>query len=201
MKKSVLMVALAASLFGASASAAAASVLLVTGAGSSTTSGHVVVYARALEPASGDSSVSPAVGFFQDTDSFFGDVRGVVTCIGSLTPGMVVVSGKLDGPVVAEGFTYPHFSLLLAPAANGIPNWVHLFVDDLSLMPNDCGNSLFFAAGIPDFPNDVVVTGQFEIVPDLSVRPRSDATPRRPTTFTNRTRTLSGRSHAASESR
>jgi hypothetical protein len=160
------MVAIAVTVFGVSASAAAASVLLVTGAGTSTTSGHIVVTARAVEPATGDPAVSPAVGFFRDSDSAFGALSGAVACIGSLNPNAIVVSGNLETPVVSEGFTYPSFSLLIGRATNGEPDWVRLFIDDLSLMPSDCGTSLFFAAGVPDFSADALVTGHFAIVTD-----------------------------------
>jgi hypothetical protein len=163
MKKFFVGAVVCASFFAASIANAAPS-LLVTGAGASTSLGHVVVNARATGPATGAPPVFPAVGFMRASD-LFGDLRGSVTCIGLLAPSAVIVSGNLDTPFVAGGFAYPNFSLIMFLGGDVSSNWIRLFVDNLSLLPNaPCGESLFFLAGLPDLANDHVVKGNFQIL-------------------------------------
>jgi hypothetical protein len=48
---------------------------------------------------------------------------------------------------------------------DGNPDWIHLFVGDLSSVPNaPCAESLFSLARLPDLPNDHVVNGHFQIL-------------------------------------
>ena len=149
-------------LVGAS-TAVASPALLVTGAGASTTSGLIQVNARATGPAIGPFiPVAPAIGFIHSAGSW-GDVRGSVTCIASLGPEAAIVSGDLDMPISSGGFTFPNFSLIVVRGGNGVPPWIHFFVDNLTGL-GDCAQSLIFAAGIPDLPNDVVVKGHFLVL-------------------------------------
>src|SRR5215217_3934815 len=103
MKKFLLVGALMCAMIGVAASAATASIpLRVTGAGASTTSGQVVVNARATGPTAGPFfPVAPAVGFLRAPDSYFGNLSGRVTCMSVWLPGFAVsVSGTLDTPLV-----------------------------------------------------------------------------------------------------
>src|SRR3989442_11117735 len=95
--------------------ASAGSTLRVSGAGASSTSGFIVINARATAPLSGPFiPVAPAVGFIRAQGTFNGDFRGSVTCMASPGGGTALVSGILDTPFVSGGFTYPNFSLIVS---------------------------------------------------------------------------------------
>jgi hypothetical protein len=164
MKK--VLVAAACACFLAPSVAKAAPSLLVTGAGASATSGQVVINAHATGPIAGPFiPVAPATGFIRVRGSFYGDVTGSVTCIGLADPNAAIVSGTLSTPFVSGGFSYPNFSFLVATATPQHPSWITLFADDIGVgFLGPCGNSLFFAAGVPDLPSDLVVNGNFQIL-------------------------------------
>jgi hypothetical protein len=124
MKKFLLVSAVMGAGHGVAASAAMARTpLLVTGAGASTTSGQVVVSARATGPTLGSlPSVAPATGFLRapgvspqiSTISGTVNLSGRVTCIGVRLQDAVAVSGTLDTPIVsAGGFVWRNFTLLI----------------------------------------------------------------------------------------
>jgi hypothetical protein len=163
MKKAFLGVAVCVCLLVPSVSAAAPS-LLVTGAGASTTSGHVVVNARATGAAVGPFiPVAPATGSVRVRGSFFGDLSGSVTCIGLAGPNAAVVSGNLDTPFTSGGFTFANFSLLLITTNAQLRSWISFAPNNLgAAFP--CGTSLFFTFGVPNLPNDFVVNGRFTIL-------------------------------------
>ncbi len=164
MKRLLLVAAVVCGSLAAAGTAGAMPSLLVTGAGASTTSGHVVVTARATGPAEGSFiPVAPATGFVRVLGSFFGDLSGSVTCIGVGGPNAAIVSGNLDTPVVSGGFTYRNFSLLVVSRNPQIQSWISFFPDNLTGL-GPCGTSLFFAFGVPNLPNDFVVSGQFVIL-------------------------------------
>jgi hypothetical protein len=146
--------------------------LMVTGAGSSATSGHVVVNARATGPSAGTGiPVWPADGSIQAKGSFWGDLRGSVTCIGLLFPGRAIVSGTLATPIVSGGFAFPNFSLVVDENSSGPGSWIALYVTNLSAMGGleGCGTSLFFDAALtmPDaLPFVLVNKGGFQILGD-----------------------------------
>lgn len=164
MKKLLLFGAVLCGGVLATSSAKATPPLLVVGAGGSTVSGHVVVNARATGQATGEFiPVAPAVGSLRVRGSWLGDLSGSVTCIGLAGPNAAIVSGNLDTPFVSGGFTLPNFSLIVVGGHDVIRPWIEILPDSLAgLFP--CGTSLFFSAGIPDLPNDVVVNGQFLIL-------------------------------------
>jgi hypothetical protein len=165
MRRLLLLAAVVCGSLVAAGTSNATPSLLVAGAGASTASGHVVINARAIGPATGSPPVFPAVGFLRARNSRFGDLSGSVTCIGLFTPSAVIVSGHLDTPVVSGGFTFPDFSLIVFSGGNDSPDWIRLFVGDLSSVPNaPCAESLFFLAGLPDLPNDHLVNGHFQIL-------------------------------------
>jgi hypothetical protein len=170
-KKFAVLAVMAGSFLAAAASAGADRPLLVTGAGASATSGHVVVHARAIGPATGTGiPVSPAAGSLRARGSFWGDLNGSVTCIGMLFPGTVIVSGTLDTPIVSGGFTFPHFSLIVGDGGQG-DSWIALFVTNLAGHGgvDSCGTSLFFSAGLLEpetFAQLVVSKGDFQILGD-----------------------------------
>lgn len=163
MKKVLIGAAICVCLLAPSVAKAAPS-LLVTGAGASSTSGHVVVNARATGPAVGSFvPVAPATGFVQVRGSSYGDLGGSVTCIGVAGPNAAIVSGNLSTPFVSGGFTYSNFSLLVVSPNPQIRSWISFSPDNLSaLFP--CGTSLFFTFGVPSLPNDFVVNGRFTIL-------------------------------------
>jgi hypothetical protein len=162
MKKVLLGATLSMCLFVPSVAKAAP--LLVTGAGASTTSGQVVVNARATGAAVGPFiPVAPAAGFVHVRGSAYGDLSGSVTCIGVAGPNAAIVSGNLSTPFVSGGFTYPNFSLLVVSPNPQIRSWIEFGPNVLSgALP--CGTSLFFTFGIPNLPSDFVVSGRFTIL-------------------------------------
>src|SRR6476646_4956850 len=89
------------------ASPAFADATKVDGSVSSGDMGSLVVSARGDETA--------ADGFVRVRGSFFGDLGGQVTCIGSLPElPAVTVGGLLDTPVSLGGFTWPFFYVRIA---------------------------------------------------------------------------------------
>jgi hypothetical protein len=140
----------------AASSAAAATPTMVTGAGYTTNTGLVVLHARTTG-APDQYGTAPAAGFIRVSSSwYFGAAfTGTVTCIGSLGPGAIAVSGVLSRPYVGpEGFVSPNFTFLIRRFPPVIPNWYAFFVDDLSgqLRPH-CGAELFLLSGLPGDPH------------------------------------------------
>lgn len=163
MRKVLIVATLCACLLVPSV-ATAAPTLAVVGAGASSTSGQVVVNARATAAAAGSFlPVAPATGSIHVRGSVYGDLSGAVTCIGVAGPNAAIVSGNLSTPFVSGGFTFPNFSLLVVSPNPQIRSWISFLPDNLSaLFP--CGTALFFTFGIPSLPNDFVVNGRFTIL-------------------------------------
>ena len=172
MKKFFVTALACGSVLALAAPAGADPPLMVTGAGSSATSGHVVLNARATGASTGTGiPVWPAEGSIRAKGSFWGDLRGSVTCIGLLFPGRAIVSGTLDTPIVSGGFTFPNFSLIVDENSSGPGSWIALYVTNLSALggPDECASSLFFDAALtmPEaLPFVLVNKGDFQILGD-----------------------------------
>jgi hypothetical protein len=151
-----LTLAAAAAVAGAlvAASPAFADATKVEGSGSSADMGSLVLSARG-DPTAAD-------GFVRVRGSFFGDLGGQVTCIGSL-PALpaVVVGGMLDSPVSLGGSTWPFFYVRIAGQKS--PTTSEFASVTISTIPlPDCGLPLLFDAGWPS--EGVLVTrGNFTI--------------------------------------
>jgi len=123
------------------ASPAFADATKVDGSVSSGDMGSLVVSARGDETA--------ADGFVRVRGSFFGDLGGQVTCIGSLPElPAVTVGGLLDTPVSLDGLTWPFFYVRVAGQKS--PTTGQFASVTVSTIPlPDCGLPLLFEAGWP----------------------------------------------------
>lgn len=136
------------------ASSAFADATKVEGSGSSADMESLVLSARGDETA--------ANGFVRVRGSFFGDLGGQVTCIGSLPElPAVAVGGTLDSPVSFGGSTWPFFYVRIA--GDKSPTTREFASVKVSTIPlPDCGLPLLFEAGWPS-EGALVTRGNFTI--------------------------------------